>query len=506
MAFNVIFYTFAKKDNSTAVPASGGTTYSCTLKDGCSITSPVIKLNLGPSSGDPIAYNYCYISSFNRYYFVSDWTSDKGMWYGSLNVDVLASFKTAIGNSSEMIVRAASEYDGRINDVLYPVINNQIWYSRSGSTTPWWPGQRWMHRDPMLDPGPDYQISDDGEFIVGLKAYVGANSVQGGINYAGFTTSGFKDFMNSVYCGGQAAVGVISFLQDKADVFKVLLPTLNNEQALNLAYVCDDPFSKYIDSITYIPKTPDFVTFDYADLYLGPDVVGLHYRVVDPKTTTDVTWSTSSIPKHPQESARGSFLNMDPYSEYMLELPRAGIVPIDSSLLADYDTLTVDLSIDVVTGQGLYTISVGDGSTVKQSIAKIYVPIGVTIKVMEGKGAGTMLAQLGSLVSSVESRSPGSLISTIASIHRERKTPGSGTIGEAGGYGGLYPGYPILYSHHFYVSDEDNTHNGRPLMRVRTINTLSGFVQCQHGDIDIGCTDTERASIRSYMERGFFYE
>ena len=506
MAFNVIFYSFSKKENSTAVPASGGTTYSCTLKDGCSITQPTIKLNLGPTSGDPIAYTYCYIQNFNRYYFVTDWLSDKGMWYASLNVDVLASYKTAIGNASEMIVRSSAEYDGRINDIMYPVINNQLWYSRSGSNSPWWPGMRWMHRDPILDPGPDYQISDYGEFIVGLLAYVGANSVQGGINYVGFTPSGFKDFMNAVYCGGQAAAGIISYLQDKADVFKLLLPTLNNEQALNLAYVCEDPFSKYIDSITYIPKSPDFVTYDYAPLYLGPDVVSLHYRVVDPTQATHLSWACSDIPEHPQAATRGSYLNLSPYSEYFLDLPRAGVIPIDASLISDYSVLTVDLDIDLVTGQGLYTISAGDGTNVKQTVTKIYVPIGVSIKVMEGKAAGTMLSNLGSLVSSIESRSPGGLISTIASIERESTTPGTGTIGEAGGYGGLYPGYPALFSHHFYVTDEDNSHNGRPLMRVRQISTIQGYVVCQHGDIDVSCTDSERTAIKGYLEKGFFYE
>ena len=63
MAFNVVFYNFSKKENSTAVPASGGTTYSCTLKDGCSIINPVIKLSLGPASSVPIGFNYCQISS-----------------------------------------------------------------------------------------------------------------------------------------------------------------------------------------------------------------------------------------------------------------------------------------------------------------------------------------------------------------------------------------------------------------------------------------------------------
>ena len=494
MAFNVIFYNFAKKDNSTAVPASGGTTYSCTLKDGCSITSPVIKLNLGPTSGDPIAYNYCYISSFNRYYFVSDWTSDKGMWYGSLNVDVLASFKTAIGNASELILRSASQSDGRVTDTLYPMINDQVWYSRDGSSSPWWSQ---LYADP----------TKGGEYIIGLLSYVGNLSVPGGINYIGIHELHFQVFMNALFNTNR--INEPSAVEVQGQVFKTMLPDLSDTQARNLAYIAENPYTEYIDSITYIPSGISLSEDTENNLYLGPNSIYVWYHQVDPQTMVHYTWSTNNIPKHPQSATRGSYLDLEPYSEYTLNLPRVGLVPLSAARFSDYSTLTVELDIDKVTGEGVYSIYAGNGTNIKHLIHKASAFLGVRLKIGTNKEVGTFLRDAGALISGITGLARGNVggfLGSIASIEHDAQSPGSGRIGDASGWIDLYPGYPTLYSQHYYVSGQDLANNGAPLMMVRQISTLSGYVKCMHGDIEVACTDTERASIQRYLEGGFFYE
>lgn len=494
MAFNVIFYNFAKKDNSTAVPASGGTTYSCTLKDGCSITSPVIKLNLGPTSGDPIAYNYCYISNFNRYYFVSDWTSDKGMWYGSLNVDVLASFKTAIGNASEMIVRAASEYDGRIIDTMYPTMNEQSFASYSASLNPWW------------------DETTGGIYIIGLLSYLAGSSMQGGVNYLALNPARMDTFMDLVFDVGPIDPNAPAVMDNTILAVRNVFTGISEQHARALAYLAENPYTDYIDSITWVPVTS--TENAYNGFYLGPNYVDCMWQEVDIKSMYNFTWQLTTVPKHPQSATRGSYLNMGPYSEYSLFLPRAGTVDIDPVLLADYSVLTVELDIDPVTGQGLYRIYVGDGAYVKHMVQQIFVPIGVTVKIGRNKPVGQMATMFAGAVqagfNTVAAAAQGQLnlgvVGAVANVVRESKAPAQGTIGDAGGYNGLFPGYPALQAHFMYVTDEDQAENGRPLMRIRTINTLSGYVKCQHGDIQVACTDTERASIRGFLEGGFFYE
>ena len=55
-------------------------------------------------------------------------------------------------------------------------------------------------------------------------------------------------------------------------------------------------------------------------------------------------------------------------------------------------------------------------------------------------------------------------------------------------------------------ADRDVSHEGAPLMAVRTINTLSGFIKCADGHYDGSCFDAERIEINNYLTEGFYYE
>lgn len=115
---NVNFYTFTKRINSTAQP-SGGTSYSCILKEPTSVAAPEIAL-IWNGSSNPTAYNYAYIADFRRYYWVNNWTYKDRQWVARLAVDPLASFKSEIGASAKYVLRAASDYDPEAIDTLYP--------------------------------------------------------------------------------------------------------------------------------------------------------------------------------------------------------------------------------------------------------------------------------------------------------------------------------------------------------------------------------------------------
>ena len=43
-------------------------------------------------------------------------------------------------------------------------------------------------------------------------------------------------------------------------------------------------------------------------------------------------------------------------------------------------------------------------------------------------------------------------------------------------------------------------------MQNVAINSLSGFVLCDDGNIDLSCTDTEKEKIKQYLINGFYYE
>ena len=68
MSLSVTLYNFSKRLNSTKTPPSdGGFTVQAVLKDNTSIIRPELEV-----VENVTAYNYAYIPSFSRYYFVQD--------------------------------------------------------------------------------------------------------------------------------------------------------------------------------------------------------------------------------------------------------------------------------------------------------------------------------------------------------------------------------------------------------------------------------------------------
>ena len=89
-----------EKSIASLLPLNG------TLKDDSSITDPIILIEIDT----PVSYNYCYIPSFNRYYFIVDIISIRNnLWELYLHVDVLMSFKEDIKKSVAIMESTESE-------------------------------------------------------------------------------------------------------------------------------------------------------------------------------------------------------------------------------------------------------------------------------------------------------------------------------------------------------------------------------------------------------------
>ena len=95
MSYAVNFYTFSKRDNSTKRPTGSGTSLQCEIRYESSILNPVLQINTVISN--PSNLNYAYIPEFNRYYWINDWSYDRGFWIVRMSVDVLATYKDQIG-------------------------------------------------------------------------------------------------------------------------------------------------------------------------------------------------------------------------------------------------------------------------------------------------------------------------------------------------------------------------------------------------------------------------
>lgn len=90
------------------------------LRDECNIIDPVISLELS----NPPTFNYVYIPSFNRYYFVKEFDFVRTRLYRlKLHIDVLMSYKDAIKNLQCLIQRNEYKYNKYISSRL-PTKNN----------------------------------------------------------------------------------------------------------------------------------------------------------------------------------------------------------------------------------------------------------------------------------------------------------------------------------------------------------------------------------------------
>jgi len=125
----ILLYSTGKRTNSTLVPEfTAGDSYestTCEFFEPLDILNPTIILREEALPNLPRAlckYNYVYIQSpLERYYWITKWTRDGGLWYANCTVDYLASFRTDILNTKQYVLRANNSnlWNNYIPDTLY---------------------------------------------------------------------------------------------------------------------------------------------------------------------------------------------------------------------------------------------------------------------------------------------------------------------------------------------------------------------------------------------------
>lgn len=109
----ITFYESTNPVNLIDKVLENGVTKTGALREGASILTPVFNVE----SATIPTYNYCYIPSFRRYYFITDITSvNSGIVRIECKVDVLKSFATEIKQSLAKSKRAISN-NGYYNKV-----------------------------------------------------------------------------------------------------------------------------------------------------------------------------------------------------------------------------------------------------------------------------------------------------------------------------------------------------------------------------------------------------
>lgn len=543
MALTVTFYRFAKETNSTEIPGDDVTHVTfdnITLKSATSVLSPTILLRYSAASYGALGMTYAYIPAFNRYYFVTNHTYLNGVWAISLSVDVLASYRGAIGNTTQYILRASNEYDGSLTDTLYPIKNG---LTMDYMDVPW-----------------GWASFANGIFIVGVVN--SDDSASGGtVCYYVMTRA--------------ALLGLSNYLMSDPSVW-LQIPTTEISNELSKALV--NP-TEYIVSVKWLPISLSDLgtgtitattTFKFG-FYAAYCPSGLY-------NVNSIWWSISKDPvtikKHPQAATRGEYLNASPYTSYILHVPPFGDIPLDSSAMIGASTLRFRVDIDLSTTSAILWVYSNKGGIESSEIAKARTVIGVDIRMdkigydisNQNLGFYMLGSSLLSVASSVVNKSPDTGITATTEQESRKKafieqhmTAWDGVVPDistmpdipdeavgkslssavngaingaqnimsafgaalcnvhSAGAVGSFAEYrhPSVYVQCVFatIADEALTdattpvkYRGRPLCKMRKVSTLGGYMSVSDPHIDsVLCTLSEKTMIEQHMANGFWY-
>ena len=476
MAITVTLYAFTKRENSTKRPSSGGTNYSCVLIDDTSLMNPTFKLDIG---SNPIGKNYCHVSDFDRYYFITEIRSYKDFWYISCTCDVLASFRNQIGPETHYVVRAASQYDEYISDTFYPTKVNEY-------------GVHQVAANP-------FSWSAGHSYVIGIIGYApNAAKQTGSVTYYHMAEGAMRSF-------------VVFLMQNVSTYSGIALSDYDSgiQQALL------NPM-QYIVSCIAVPVDPPTGTVSYVRFgyYNWPVDSGLKIQAIGVADAYDTETAEIALTKHPQANTRGKYLNGSPYMKYTLHFGPFGDIALDPADLIDASAIICNLMYDLIkgtvrmvvypketTGNILYTGSAQIGANIN---------ISQVVKDTLGQnyaGANGVAGFIGGLLKLNPAQAAQAAFGAIESGTRLSYPTVSGT-GDAGCFLPFFDTSYGLYLNckYFQLVDENLAEVGRPLCQPKRIDTLSGFIQCDKADCTISGTFEEAQKVNSYLNGGFFYE
>lgn len=462
------FYQFAKRTNSTKRP-SGGQEFGIDLKAPCNIIDPEIKI---ATQSDPTGYNYCYLPTFSRYYWVKNWTYSDGLWNASLTVDTLASYRDQIGYSTEYVVRSSAKFDGTISDGLYPAT------AEVRSVTSAFQG------------GFSETISG-GFFVIGFIAK-NANSV-GAVTYVVMTPGNAKKLSAKLLTD-------VSYLSiDNAEISDSLTKILFN------------PY-QYIVSCNYFPFSIAELT---AHLPLVSSVDVGWWSIDIPcwilgADNNNLTKSVSvGIPKHPQAASRGGYCNASPYTDYTIFLQPFGVIPLDASKLWGAATLSIQYTVDLFTGDSILRMFTDTNQLVHETTAKLGVPIQLSnITFDVPSGGGLLQTGIAAAFGGLQAALTGGSFSDVGNGILNAAQATNADVASKGATGSTiaFDSVPYMVARFKILVDDNNEDHGRPLCKRVQLSTIPGYIMVENPDIALAATAEEIDSVKSYLKNGFFYE
>lgn len=450
-----LYKQFVKRINSTLQPTGTYDTKTVTLKEKTSVMTPTFIL----TSYDP-SYNYVYVPSWGRYYFVSDCSLNiNGLFELSCNCDILATYRDSIRNYTCFVERTSdsAKYDIHIHDGSISALDRII--STESSETDCFPSA-----------------------TVYILRVLGRNASKG---IGTFVLTGTQ--LNSIFSGVWGDVDDDTI----TDQIKALLNLYINDPSQYIVGVYRSPIgiTKYLEYGT-----------DEVTIYVGGHETNMEALRVD---TPDAVIFGGRVLSKPI-NMYGDFRAYDPaFSEYTLYIPTIGVIPLPAEIM--HMELKVTLCADLYSGD-LTFILYADNDIVASFTSNCYASVSVGVQ-NGSSGASLMTTGLG-IAGGIASGNIGLAGSGIVNGIQKIISPVCSVLGTQGSIGAVttYPKFVITCKQKS-SSDAPTGVYGKPCCKNLQLSTVSGYVKCANASInDIAGTDKDKEQINAFLNGGFYNE
>lgn len=464
---------FSKRKNSTKQPSTG-TDLTVKLKEECSIINPIFQ-----SATMPANTNYIYVAEWSRYYFVTNVTYiTNTIKEFSCEVDVLASFKSAISSTVAHIAYSSTGWDKDLTDGRIAIKGTKTIYHDSKSVG----------------------LSSNGCYIIGIVNN-DADGKLGALSY--YRISGYE----------------------LSRLIKYMMATDFYDEVKQ--YFSGSPMD-FIQSCIWVPVDgTGFVGTVKLNLSLGDSVL-TDYDVTPPAPISITVYPIStpvkelgSIVSLSLGSKWQDFRDNQPYTSASLFLPGVGLTDLNINDFYESNNVNVQTIFDITTGDCTYKIfddtnellkTITFNTAASVSLSQVNINAGGALTGIGGAVGGV----LGLGMSAVAMNPLGMAGSTVGILAgassaimaaNQRSTSIKGTNG---GRSGFYDSMASVVVIRQDTEDCDDASYiariGRPVGLTHAISNHSGYVQCENASVTNAGTTLEKDRINQYLNTGFYYE
>lgn len=479
--FTVTLYQFPKRHNSTLQPSGAGVELNCELKQPTSYKNPTFTFFVE----DAFPWNYLQWDSW--YYFITDVISVRNdIFEVHCKLDVLATYKTEIGQTSAFVL-----YDTAANTEIVDSRLSQI----TSATT-----------------NTNFATLDFGLGSFVMLGIVGKSSV----NLWGVDAGTASELLNEINNWMDTADFLpipedpdVDGLSDVPEVLAVMVETIG---------VIAHNLTTGVRTLISTGRAPDCIKSALLlplPVSAFPGSSGTIHLGEYPTTKSGVKISQSArITRHvtiniPWQAA--DWRRNDAYTKIYVSLPYIGTVSYPASQLMGAASLGIEYQVTVngaivaevsANGQRIGRYSGNCASNYMVGASNIN-PLSGMSAIVGGASAAAGVALSANPAGMIGSGAAGIL----GMINGAQYIPSC--VGGTGG-GAWTDSWTVTVTVVYHNTNVDpasvSAAIGTPAMAVKTIGTLSGFVQTRAASVNASCYEDVRREINGLMDGGFFYE